>query len=531
VGTALQDVEVRGRAEGRASEVLTPEGLLFVAELQRRFGSAREALLSARRARQAAFDRGERPGFLPATRAVREGSWRVAPPPDDLRDRRVEITGPVDRRMMVHALNSRARVFMADFEDALSPTWDNVLQGQANLHDAVRRALRVAGADGRVLELGPAPAVLVVRPRGWHLPEKHVRVDGQAVSASLFDAGLYAFHNARELARRGSGCYLYLPKLESHLEAQLWDEVFDHVEGQLALPRGSVRATVLLETVTAAFEMDEILHALRAHAGGLNAGRWDYIFSCIKKFRAHGWAVLPDRRQVTMTVPFLRAYTDLLVRTCHARGAHAIGGMAAFVPDRRDPRATEAALAGVREDKEREARQGFDGTWVAHPDLVPVATEVFDGALGARPNQLDVLRADARVAPDELLDLRVPGGRVTEEGVRNNVEVALRYTESWLRGQGAVALHHLMEDAATAEIARSQLWQWVRHGTALPGGARVTRGLVGRVMGEELARVEAELGPAFALGRFKEARALLDEAALGEGFPEFLTIPAYEHLG
>ncbi|MGH3112919.1 MAG: malate synthase A, partial [Gaiellaceae bacterium] len=456
-------VELLAPSEGRDEEVLSPDALAFVAELHRRFDGTRRALLAARAKRQGQLDAGELPDFLPGTREVREGDWRVAPVPPDLQDRRVEITGPVDRKMVINALNSGARCFMADFEDANSPTWRNCVEGQANLTDAIERTIELDTGE-KTYRLGDDPAVLLVRPRGWHLPERHVVIDGEPVAGGLFDFGLHLFRNGRRLLEKGSGPYLYLPKLESHLEARLWNDVFDFTEERLDLPGGSIKATVLIETILAAFEMEEILYELREHSAGLNAGRWDYIFSVIKKFRHRPEFVLPDRAQVTMTVPFMRAYTDLLVKTCHRRGAHAMGGMAAFVPSRRDPEVNEVALAKVREDNQREAGNGFDGTWVAHPDLVPVATEEFDGVLGERPNQVERLREEVDVAAGDLLDVRVPEGEITDEGVRANASVGLRYLESWLRGTGAVAIDNLMEDAATAEISRSQIWQWLRHG-------------------------------------------------------------------
>jgi malate synthase len=512
-GTEVADgVELRAPAEGRDEEILSADALAFVAELHRRFDGTRRELLSARTGRQARLDAGELPDFLEETREIREGDWRVAPVPADLQDRRVEITGPVDRKMVINALNSGARCFMADFEDANSPTWRNNLDGQANLIDAIERTIELETGE-KTYRLGDDPAVLLVRPRGWHLPERHVLVDGEAVSGSLFDFGLYLFHNGRRLLDKGSGPFLYLPKLESHLEARLWNEVFDFTEEELDLLPGSIKATVLIETILAAFEMEEILFELRDHAAGLNAGRWDYIFSIIKKFRERPEFVLPDRAQVTMTVPFMRAYTELLVKTCHRRGAHAMGGMAAFVPSRRDPVVNEIALAKVREDKQREASDGFDGTWVAHPDLVPVALEEFDAVLGARPNQVERLREEVDVSAGDLLDVRVPDGEVTAEGVRMNVSVGLRYLESWLRGTGAVAIYNLMEDAATAEISRSQVWQWLRHG-------RVERDRV-------VAFEDAELAEA-GEGRWDDTRALFDEVALSEELEEFLTLPAYE---
>jgi malate synthase len=480
------------------TSVLSPEALAFVERLQRELGPTRRELLERRRARRG------RPDFLEETREVREADWTVAPAPPDLRDRRCEITGPVDRKMMINALNSGARVFMADFEDACSPTWTNVVEGQANLRDAVRGTIRLETPE-KAYALGEETATLIVRPRGWHLPERHVLVDDEPVSASLFDFGLAFFHNAREQLERGSGPYFYLPKLESHLEARLWAQAFALAEEELGVPRGSIRCTVLVETILAAFEMDEILYELRDYGCALNAGRWDYIFSVIKKLGA----VLPDRGQVTMAVPFMRAYTQLLVKTCHRRGAHAIGGMAAFIPSRKDPEVNEVALAKVREDKERESGDGFDGTWVAHPDLVPVATEVFDRVLGERPNQVDRRRDDVEASAAELLDFEIPGGAITDEGLATNVSVGVRYLDAWLHGVGAAAIDNLMEDAATAEISRSQVWSWV-------GAERFTRARVR----EEIAGIEAG----------DDAKELFAEVALADELPEFLTLVAYDRL-
>jgi malate synthase len=500
------------------ADVLTPEALAFVASLQREFGPTRRTLLARRTERQAEIKAGKLPDFLPETRGIRDGNWQVAATPKDLDRRHAEITGPCERKMMINALNSGARVFMADLEDALSPTWENVVGGQASLMDAVRGTLTFDSPEGKSYRLGTNVAQLVVRPRGWHLVESHVMIDEVPVSASLFDAGLYLFHNAAERVARGSGPYLYLPKLESHHEARLWNAVFVHAQEALGVPRGSVRATVLIETITAAFEMDEILYELREHAAGLNAGRWDYLFSAIKKFRASPELSSPDRSQLTMTLPFMRAYTELLVQTCHKRGAHAIGGMAAFIPNRRDPEVTETALVKVRDDKDRESRDGFDGTWVAHPDLVPVATEIFDAVLGKAPNQKTRLREEVSVTAEQLLDLTVEGGSVTEAGVRANVRVALAYLDEWLRGTGAAAIDNLMEDAATAEIARSQLWLWR------------TRGLLpieqyAAIRDEELARLG---GPE--AGRLKDAWDVLDHLVLDDDFAEFLTLRAYPLL-
>ncbi len=507
-------IRILGPPGDRFDEVLSEEAIAFVAGLEREFGPARLSLLQARWERQEALDAGELPNFLPGD-VVAERDWRVAPAPPDLQDRRVEITGPVDRKMMINALNSGARCFMADFEDANSPTWGNCVGGQINLVDAAEGTISLETPD-KTYRLDPSAATLLVRPRGWHLVEKHLEVDGRPVSASLFDFGLAFFHCARRLLERDSGPYFYLPKLESHLEARLWNDVFVHAQEALGIPRGTIRCTVLIETILAAFRMEEILFELREHGCALNAGRWDYIFSVIKKLGARPEFVLPDRSQVTMTVPFMRAYTDLLVATCHRRGAHAIGGMAAFIPNRRKPDVTEAAIAKVREDKEREAGDGFDGTWVAHPDLVPVAAEVFARALGDRPNQLARLREDVRVTAEQLLDVRVPDGRVTSAGVRGNVEVGVRYLDSWFAGSGAAAINDLMEDTATAEIARSQVWQWVRHGVATADGEPVTAELVRRLIEE--------------VGIGGPAREVFEEVALTEPFVEFLTLPAYERL-
>jgi malate synthase len=517
-------VEIKGNLPPSYRDVLTPEALDFVADLNRRFDPERRRRLEARVARQQRLDAGEAPDFLASTQEVREAEWRVAPTPADLEDRRCEITGPVERKMMINALNSGARVFMADFEDSLSPTWDNAVTGQRNLSDAIRRTITFENPDGRRYQLNERVATLLVRPRGWHLVEKHVLVDGSPISASLFDFGLYFFRNAKELTARGSGPYFYLPKLESHLEARLWNDVFDHAQDALGIPRGTIRATVLIETILAAFEMEEILYELRDHMAGLNAGRWDYIFSIIRRFRARDF-VLPDRAQVTMTVPFMRAYTELLVRTCHRRGAHAIGGMAAFIPSRRDAEVNRTALEKVREDKEREAGDGFDGTWVAHPDLVPVATEVFDRHLDGKKNQKDRLREDVAVRASQLHDFRVPGGTVTEAGVRNNVSVAIQYLSAWLQGSGAVAIFNLMEDAATAEISRSQLWQWVKREVPLAGDGKASADLYRRIRGEELEK----LGGAGA-ERYGDAAAILDGLVLSNTIEEFLTLKTYEML-
>jgi malate synthase len=526
-----EQLELKGPINGRSVEVLTPEALEFVATLQREFGGRRLELLRLRDERQARLDAGESPDFLPATRSVRESEWRVAPAAKDLQDRRVEITGPTDRKMLINALNSGARVFMADFEDANTPTWANLVEGQVNLIDAIERTLDFTSPEGKEYRLNAEVATLVVRPRGWHLEERHVEVGGKAVSGSLFDFGIYFFHNARRLLEKGSGPYFYLPKLESHLEARLWNDVFNFAQDGLGIPRGTIRATVLIETILAAFEMEEILYELRDHSSGLNAGRWDYIFSIIKKFRNRPEFVLPDRAQVTMTVPFMRAYTELLVKTCHRRGAHAMGGMAAFIPSRRDAEVNRVALAKVKEDKDREALAGFDGTWVAHPDLVATATEAFDRVLGPRPNQLERQRPDVAVSSAQLIDVVVPGGSITENGLRLNVSVGIQYIESWLRGVGAAAINNLMEDVATAEISRSQVWQWIRHSSRLSEGAPVTADLVREIADDELAKVRERLGgDLWAKGRFAEAREVFEEVALAESFPAFLTLVAQRHI-
>ena len=493
------------------SAVLTPQASEFLTELHRRFEPRRQELLAARQERARRLREGELPDFLEETREIREGDWRVEPVPTELQDRRVEITGPVDRKMVINALNSGARMFMADFEDANSPTWENCVSGQQNLTDALERTITLEQGEKRY-RLDDEVATLLVRPRGWHLVERHSEVDGAPISASLFDFGLYFFRNHA----RG-GTFFYLPKLESHLEARLWNDVFVWSQERLGVERGTIKATVLIETILAAFEMDEILYELREHSAGLNAGRWDYIFSVIKKLGHRPEFVLPDRAQVTMAVPFMRAYAELLVKTCHRRGAHAIGGMAAFIPSRRDAEVNEVALAKVREDKQREAGQGFDGTWVAHPDLVPVALAEFDAVLGDRPNQVERQRDDVDASASALLDVAATPGEITDEGLRNNVSVGIQYLAAWLNGSGAVAIFNLMEDAATSEISRSQVWQWLRHD-------RVTRAQVDRAIDEEVAKLGDAPG-------VDEARELFEQVATGEEFVEFLTLPAYDHLG
>src|SRR6202521_1011595 len=526
-----EQLELKGPVKGRAAEVLTPAALEFLAGLQREFGGRRTELLQLREERQGRLAEGESPEFLASTRSVRESEWRVVAPPKDLQDRRVEITGPTDRKMLINALNSGARVFMADFEDSNSPTWANLVGGQVTLIDAIERRIDFTSPEGKEYRLNDKVATLLVRPRGWHLDEKHLELDGKPVSGSLFDFGLYFFHNAKRLLGKGSGPYFYLPKLESHVEARLWNDVFNFAQDDLEISRGTIRATVLIETILAAFEMEEILYELRDHSGGLNAGRWDYIFSIIKKFRNRPEFVLPDRAQVTMTVPFMRAYTELLVKTCHRRGAHAMGGMAAFIPSRRDPEVNRIALARVKEDKDREAADGFDGTWVAHPDLVPTATEAFDKVLGDRPNQLERQRPEVSVSAGQLIEVRVPDGTITENGLRLNVSVGIQYVESWLRGVGAAAINNLMEDVATAELSRSQVWQWIRHSSRLTDGSIVNADLVREIADDELAKIRERLGgDLWAKGRFADAREVFEEVALSETFPAFLTLVAQRHI-
>jgi malate synthase len=522
-------IHVVGPEVPGSAEILTPEALAFVELLQRRFGSRRDELLRARAVHRAQVAESGRLDFLPETAAIRAGEWTVAAAPAPLRDRRVEITGPTERKMTINALNSGAKVWLADLEDANTPHWHNVVDGQVNLRDAVRRDISFTSPEGKRYELRAdvEPATIVMRPRGWHFDDVHVEVDGRPVVAALLDFGLYFFHNAAELVARGSGPYFYLPKMESHLEARLWNDVFTLAQSELGIPHGTVRATVLIETIPAAFEMEEILYELRDHAAGLNAGRWDYLFSIIKYFRDAGSEfVLPDRNAIAMTSPFMRAYAELLVKTCHRRGAMAIGGMAAFIPSRRDEEVNRRAFAKVREDKEREASQGFDGSWVAHPDLVPVCEEAFDAVLGERPNQVDRQRDDVTTTAGDLLDLASTPGSATVAGLRGNVEVALRYVEAWLRGNGAVGIHNLMEDAATAEISRSQIWQWIANQTKLDDGRAVTRELVAQTLDEELAAILEQSGDV-AGNRFAEARALFGEVVLDERYVDFLTLPAY----
>jgi malate synthase len=518
-------VELRGTLRAGYERVLTSEALAFVAELERKFGPERRRLMALRAELQAKLDRGWKPDFLAETRQVRESDWTVAPIPRDLLDRRVEITGPVDRKMVINALNSGANVYMADFEDASTPSWDNLIEGQINLMDAVRRTITFEDpASRKHYQLGSKTATLLVRPRGWHLPEAHLIVDGAPMSGALFDFGLYFFHNAKKLVKRGSGPYFYLPKMESHREARLWNDVFLHAQQKLGLPKGTVKATVLIETILAAFEMDEIIYELKEHMGGLNCGRWDYIYSVIKKFAEDPDMVLPDRAQVTMTTHFLQSYVRLLIKTCHRRNVHAMGGMAAQIPIKNDPAANDAAMAKVRADKEREVNEGHDGTWVAHPGLVALAKEVFDKGM-PEANQIARKRQDVHVSAADLL--KVPSGSITEAGLRSNINVGLGYIESWLRGIGCVPLYNLMEDAATAEISRSQVWQWIRHGASLADGRRVTRELCHRTLEEELAKLKDSAPKA---NRYDDAAKLFRDMIDAERFVEFLTLPAYEQI-
>jgi malate synthase len=517
-----QGVAISAAVTAAFAEILSPEALSFVAKLHRKFESRRQELLAARAARQKEFDQGKLPDFLPQTKSVRESDWVVAPQPKDMLDRRVEITGPTDRKMVINALNCGAATFMADFEDANCPTWHNMIDGQVNLRDAVRRSISLE-QNGKKYRLNDRTAVLIPRPRGWHLDEKHVTVDGKPVSGGIFDFALYFFHNAKELLSRGSGPYFYLPKMESHLEARLWNDIFVAAQKELGIPEGSIKATALIETVVAAFEMDEILYELRKHSSGLNIGRWDYIFSCIKKFRANQGFCLADRAQVTMTAPFMRAYALLLVKTCHRRGAPAMGGMAAQIPIKNDPAANEAALEKVRQDKLREVTDGCDGTWVAHPGLVPVAKAVFDLHMPA-PNQYSRQRADVHVTAKQLLDFQ-PERPITEAGLRNNISVGIQYLGAWLAGNGCVPVFNLMEDAATAEISRSQIWQWMRSPKGvLDDGRKVTRSLFKELLDEELQKVK----DAGAEGKLDEGAQLFERLTTDDQYVEFITLPAYQ---
>ena len=527
-------VEITGPSGDRYDEILTPEAISLIAALHRELADRRAELLAARQQRQAEIIAGGSFDFLPGTRHIRQDpTWQVALPAAGLADRRVEITGPTEQKMAVNALNSGAKVWLADFEDANTPLWDNMITGQLNLKDVLDRTIDFTAADGKEYKLRPDEelATIVVRPRGWHLDEKHILVNGRRAAGSLVDFALYMATSARKQLDKGKGPYFYLAKTESHLEARMWNDAFNLAQDALGIPRGTIRATVLIETIPAAFEMEEILYELREHSAGLNAGRWDYLFSIIKKFRTRGREfVLPDRNQVTMTAPFMRAYTELLVKTCHGRGAHAIGGMAAFIPSRRDAEVNEKALAKVRDDKSRESSDGFDGSWVAHPDLVPVCREIFDGVLGSKPNQLDRLRDEVSVSAADLLAVAKTPGTITEAGLRNDISVGIQYLASWLGGNGAVAIYNLMEDAATAEIARSQVWQWLHNDILLEDGPKVTRERVEVMIDEELASIRGQLGEEFDAARFGQATALFTEVALADNYAEFLTIPAYERM-
>ncbi len=532
VATEVDGVQIAGDPR---PDVLTRPALEWLAELQRTFGQERDGLL-ARRAERRAERQGERGGdppldFLPDTQHIRRGDWAVLPAPPALRNRRVEITGPTDAKMLINALNSGSTGFMADFEDSNTPSWYNMIQGQANLSAAIAGTLTFTSPEGREYALNDEIATLLVRPRGWHLDERHVLVDGEPIAGAFVDFGLFVFHNGQALAERGDGPFFYLPKMESHREARLWNDVFNLAEQRLGIDAGTMKGTVLIETLPAAFEMDEILFELRTHSAGLNAGRWDYLFSAIKTFPDRAEFILPDRNSVTMAAPFMTAYTDLLVKTCHRRGAHAMGGMAAFIPSRRDAELNEKATAKVHEDKRREATAGFDGTWVAHPDLVPVAMEEFDEVLGDRDNQVDRQRDDVSVTAADLLDVSSAEGDITEEGLRSDVNVTIQYVSSWLRGNGAAGIYNMMEDAATAEIARSQIWQWIHHGAELTSGQQVTRDLVRTVADEELAKIRGEVGEEFfAKSRADDAMAIFEQVCLGDELLEFLTLPAYELL-
>ncbi len=523
-------IEITGRITPEFAQILTPEAVAFAAKLQRAFGGRRDELLARRAARQSELDAGKLPDFLPETRAIREADWVCAPIPADIVDRRVEITGPVDRKMVINALNSGASVFMADFEDANTPRWDNNIQGHINLRDAIRRRIDYTSPEGKTYKLNAKTAVLFVRPRGWHLPEKHVRIDGAPMSGGIFDFALYFFHNAKELIARGGGPYFYLPKLESHLEARLWNDIFVMAQNELGVPQGSVKATVLIEVLLAAYEMDEILYELREHSAGLNCGRWDYIFSCIKKFRNRKDFCLADRALVTMTTHFLKSYAELLIKTCHRRNIHAMGGMAAQIPVKNDEAANAEAFAKVKADKEREATYGHDGTWVAHPGLVPVALEAFNRLMPA-PNQIATRkREDVHTTAADLIKFE-PETPITERGLRLNINVAIQYVGAWLAGQGAVPIFNLMEDAATAEISRSQVWQWMRSPKGkLDDGRKITKEMVAAMIPEELAKIRELLGPAWASGRYEEAATIFADLVNNDTFVDFLTLPAYERI-
>lgn len=530
MSTQTMGMEVVGALKAQYDGILTPDALKFIEELETKFGPKRAELLQSRQKRQEEINNGKLPAFLPETKHIRNGDWRIAPLPHDLQDRRVEITGPTDRKMVINALNSGAKLFMADFEDATSPTWENLVEGQINLRDAVNRTINFENPDGKKYELNEKTAVLIVRPRGLHLEERHVLLDGRTISGSFFDFGLYFFHNVKELLARGTGPYFYLPKLEGHLEARLWNDIFVYAQERLGIAQGTIKATVLIETILAAFEMEEILYELREHSAGLNCGRWDYIFSYLKKLRNQDDVILPDRSQVAMTVPFMRSYSLLTIQTCHRRKAPAIGGMAAQIPIKDNPKANEEAFAKVRADKEREARDGHDGTWVAHPGLVPVAMEVFNREMPT-PNQIHTMKQQKiTITASDLLE--VPTGTITEEGVRTNINVGIQYVASWLSGRGAAPIHNLMEDAATAEISRAQLWQWIRHPKGvLKDNRKLTSELYEQLKAEELTKIKREIGDqAYLNGRFDEAVNLFDNLILNDDFADFLTIPGYQQL-
>jgi len=526
--TAQESVNIIGIVNDSFTEILTDKALEFVVKIHRNFNPKRLELLKYRQIRQAELDSGTRPNFLADTESIRSGNWKITPVPADLQDRRVEITGPVDRKMIINALNSDVKVFMADFEDSNSPTWDNIINGQINLRDAINKTINFTNTNGKHYKLSRDPATLMVRPRGLHLLEKHVIVDDEPISASIFDFAMYFFHNVNSLIANDTGPYFYLPKLESHLEARLWNDIFNMAQDELNIPTGTIKATVLIETILAAFEMDEILYELREHSAGLNCGRWDYIFSFIKKFRNHTDYVLPDRSEITMDRHFLKSYVDLLVQTCHKRGAHAMGGMAAQIPIKNDADANHKAMNKVKEDKEREARAGHDGTWVAHPGLSLIALEAFNSVM-PNPNQLHNLREDVTISADDLL--QVPSGTITESGIRANIRVGIQYVEAWLCGNGCVPIYHLMEDAATAEISRAQLWQWIKHGATIDDGIQITNELFQLWLKEELDGIQSEVGNnKFEQGKFIEAAKLFSEMVTKNEFDEFLTIPAYKQL-
>jgi malate synthase len=529
VSNITQSVEITGDMQSEYEDILTPGAIAFVAKLARTFTSRRNELLQRRVERQAELDAGKKPAFLEDEQGIRNSEWKVANLPDDLLDRRVEITGPTERKMVINALNSGASVFMADFEDANAPSWDNMVQGQINLRDAINRTITFTNDKGKHYQLNDETAVLMVRPRGWHLDERHMTVDGQAVPGGIFDFGLYFFHNVHELLKRNTGPYFYLPKLESHLEARLWNDIFNMAQDELGIPRQTIKATVLIETILASFEMDEILWELRDHSAGLNCGRWDYIFSVIKKFRQHADFMMPDRSEVTMTTHFMRSYSLLVIQTCHKRGVHAMGGMAAQIPIKNDPEANELAFAKVRADKEREAKDGHDGTWVAHPGLVPIAKEVFDKYM-PQANQInETPRGDVHITAEDLI--KMPEGNITEQGLMTNLKVGIQYTESWLGGNGCVPLYHLMEDAATAEISRSQVWQWLHHGAELTNGTNINKDVFEDKLTQALQEIRHEVGDErYEGGHFQQAAELFRDMIEQDTFTEFLTLPAYQYL-